>query len=184
MELPKEQHIGYRANNALIGQGASIVVPADCSGKLQYEGELVVVIGKAGKNVPREKAMEMVFGYTIGNDVSERIWQKADRTFWRAKNADTFKPMGPWIDTQANIEGMQTVVRLNGKEVSRFKTAEMVFGIAETIEAISRYITLAQGDIIWMGTDDPTLDMVAGDTVEVELTGLGVLHNPVVAACK
>lgn len=181
LELPREQHIGYRANNALIGPGDAIVIPADCSGKVQYEGELVVVIGKTGKHVSREDAMSMVFGYTIGNDVSERVWQKGDRTFWRGKNADTFKPMGPWIDTEAKVEDMFTVVRLNGKEVSRFKTDDMVFGIAETIEAITRYITLAQGDVIWMGTDDPTLDMVAGDEVEIELTGLGVLRNPLVA---
>lgn len=181
LELPKEQHIGYRANNALVGPGDAIVIPADSSGKVQYEGELVVVIGKTAKNVRREDALSIVFGYTIGNDVSERVWQKADRTFWRGKNADTFKPMGPWIDTEARPDDMSTIVRLNGKEVSRFRTHEMIFGIAETIAAITRYITLAQGDVIWMGTDDPTLDMVAGDEVEVELTGLGVLRNPVVA---
>jgi len=179
--LPNAQHIGYRANNALIGHGDDIVVPADSSGKVQFEGELVVVIGKRARNVPQERAMACVFGYTIGNDVSERVWQKADRTFWRGKNSDTFKPMGPWIDTQARVEDMDTVVRLNGREVSRFRTADMVFGIAETIAAITRYITLVPGDVIWMGTDDPTLDMVPGDVVEVELTGLGVLRNRVVA---
>jgi len=181
LELPKEQHIGYRANNALIGHGDAIVIPADSSGKVQFEGELVVVIGKTARHVKREDALSIVFGYTIGNDVSERVWQKADRTFWRGKNADTFKPMGPWIDTEARLDDMFTTVRLNNQEVSRFRTTDMVFGIAETIEAITRYITLAQGDVIWMGTDDPTLDMVAGDEVEVELTGLGVLRNPVVA---
>ena len=179
--LPTEQHIGYRANNALIAHGNNIVIPSDSSGKVQYEGELVVIIGKTAKHLTPENALSCVFGYTIGNDVSERVWQRADRTFWRGKNSDTFKPMGPWIATEADIANMVTVVRLNGKEVSRFHTADMVFGIAETISSITRYITLIPGDVIWMGTDDPTLDMVAGDEVEVELTGLGVLRNPVVA---
>lgn len=179
--LPDAQHIGYRANNALIAHGESIVIPSDSSGKVQYEGELVVVIGKTARKVSRERAMDCVFGYTIGNDVSERVWQKADRTFWRGKNSDTFKPMGPWIDTEARTQDMHTVVRLNEREVSRFRTADMVFGIAETISTISRYITLVPGDVIWMGTDDPTLDMVPGDVVEVEITGLGMLRNPVVA---
>jgi len=120
-----------------------------------------------------------VFGYTIGNDVSEREWQKADRTLWRAKNSDTFKPMGPWIETDVALSPMTTTVRLNGKEVAAFDTSDMLFGVAATIAEITRYNTLVPGDVIWMGTDDPTLDMVAGDTVEVEITGVGKLVNPV-----
>ena len=113
--------------------------------------------------------------------MSERQWQNADRTLWRAKNADTFKPMGPWIETDVNLDAMQTTVRLNGREVSRFKTREMVFGIEDTIAEISRYITLSPGDVIWMGTDEPTLDMVATDQIEVEIDGIGVLANRLVA---
>src|SRR5690606_9744836 len=108
-------------------------------------------------------------------------WQRADRTLWRAKNADTFKPMGPWIETGVDLEALTTTVRLNGKEVSRFKTNDMIFGVAATIAAITRYITLYPGDIVWMGTDEPTLDMVPGDTVEVEIDGIGILRNPIVA---
>ena len=180
--LPKQQDIGYRANNALISPGEAIVIPKDCGGKLQYEGELVVVIGKQVKHVEEKDALSCVFGYTIGNDVSERIWQKGDRTFWRGKNADTFKPMGPYIETDIeSLDELTTTVRLNGKEVSRFQTNDMIFGVEATIAAITRYITLYPGDMIWMGTDEPTLDMVAGDVVEVEITKLGVLKNPLVA---
>lgn len=179
--LPAMSHIGYRANSALVGCGAPIVVPQDSCGRLQFEAELVVVIGQGGRHIRAGDALRHVFGYTIGNDVSERHWQAQDRTLWRAKNADTFKPMGPWIQTQVDLAALQTIVRLNGTEVSRFPTNDMIFGVAETIAEISRYITLSPGDVIWMGTDEPTVDMVAGDTVEVEIEGIGVLSNALVA---
>ena len=130
---------------------------------------------------PKEDALSCVFGYAVGNDVSERTWQKSDRTFWRAKNSDTFKPMGPWIETNVDLDSMVTTVRLNNVEVSRFKTNDMIFGVAEYISVITRYVTLYPGDVIWMGTDDPTLDMVPGDEVEISIEGIGTLRNPVVA---
>ena len=106
-DLPKKADVGYRANNALVRHGHDIIVPADATEQLQYEGELVVVIGKTcGPTttgpVSETDALDYVFGYTIGNDVSERTWQRGDRTMWRAKNTDTFKPMGPWIVTGLN----------------------------------------------------------------------------------
>jgi 2-keto-4-pentenoate hydratase/2-oxohepta-3-ene-1,7-dioic acid hydratase in catechol pathway len=94
VQVPKQADIGYRAINALVGNDAPIVVPADSTGKVQFEGELVVVIGREARHLSEADALSCVFGYTIGNDVSERTWQKSDRTFWRAKNAHTFKPMG------------------------------------------------------------------------------------------
>jgi len=179
-KAPTQPDVGYRANNALIGAGAPIVIPEGASGKVQFEGELVVVIGKKAKHVSRDDALSCIFGYTIGNDVSERSWQKSDRTFWRAKNTDTFKPMGPWIETDVDLDALVTTVHLNGSKVSRFRTNDMIFGIAEYISTMTRYLTLYPGDVIWMGTDDPTLDMVAGDTVEVAIEGIGALRNPVV----
>ena len=178
---PKQIDIGYRAVNALTGQGDPIVVPKDSSGKVQFEGEIVVIIGKRAKHLTEANALDCVFGYTVGNDVSERSWQAVDRTFWRAKNADTFKPMGPWIETDVKLDELTTIIRLNGKEQSRFPTNSMIFGIATTLATMTRYLTLVPGDIVWMGTDDPTRDMVPGDTVEVEITGLGLLRNPIVA---
>ena len=140
-----------------------------------------MVIGRKARHLSQADALSCIFGYTIGNDVSERTWQKSDRTFWRSKNSDTFKPMGPWIETDVDLDSLVTTVKLNGAEVSRFKTNDMIFGIAEYISVMTRNLTLYPGDVIWMGTDDPTLDMVAGDTVEIGIEGLGELRNPVVA---
>jgi 2-keto-4-pentenoate hydratase/2-oxohepta-3-ene-1,7-dioic acid hydratase in catechol pathway len=179
--LPSKPDIGYRANNALIGDGEAIVIPRSSPGKIQYEGELVAVIGKKAKHLSEAEALSCVFGYTIGNDVSERSWQATDRTLWRAKNSDTFKPMGPWIETDVDLDALVTRVRLNGRQVAEFNTNEMIFGVATFISAMSQCLTLHPGDVIWMGADSPTLDMVAGDTVEVEIAGIGVLSNPVVA---
>jgi 2-keto-4-pentenoate hydratase/2-oxohepta-3-ene-1,7-dioic acid hydratase in catechol pathway len=181
VDIPKKPDIGYRAVNALIGEGAAIVIPKNSSGKIQYEGELVAVIGRTAKHLSESEALSCVLGYTIGNDISERSWQASDRTFWRAKNTDTFKPMGPWIETDVDLDAMLTRVHLNGKKVCEFQTNAMVFGIATFISAMTQYLTLYPGDVIWMGSDSPNLDMVAGDTVAIEITGIGTLTNRVVA---
>lgn len=178
---PAQIDIGYRAANALTGPGDPVVVPADSSGKVQFEGEIVAVIGRRAKHLSEDQALDCVFGYTIGNDISERSWQATDRTFWRCKNADTFKPMGPWIETDVRLDELVTRIRLNGREVSAFPTNSMIFGVARTLATMTRYLTLEPGDIVWMGTDDPTLDMVPGDVVEVDIGPLGVLRNPIVA---
>ena len=140
----------------------------------------MVVIGKQAKHLSEDAAFSCILGYTIGNDVSERTWQANDRTLWRAKNTDTFKPMGPWIETEANPEDMQTTVRLNGELASQFATNSMIFGIAHYIAAMTKYLTLYPGDMIWMGTDGATQNMKAGDTVDVEITGIGTLSNPLI----
>jgi 2-keto-4-pentenoate hydratase/2-oxohepta-3-ene-1,7-dioic acid hydratase in catechol pathway len=180
--FPEKADIGYRANNALIAHEEQVVVPAHAPPKVNYEGELVVVIGRKAKHLSEADAMSCVFGYTIGNDVSERTWQRGDRTFWRGKNTDTFKPMGPWIETDVDLDRMETVVRVNGKEDLRFKTNDMIFSIPHYIAAMTKYMTLYPGDVIWMGTDGTSPDLVHGDVVEVELTGIGVLRNPFVRA--
>jgi 2-keto-4-pentenoate hydratase/2-oxohepta-3-ene-1,7-dioic acid hydratase in catechol pathway len=178
-DLPKQPDVGYRANNALIAHGAKVVIPADAT-KVQYEGELVVVIGRRARNLSEEEALSCVLGYTIGNDVSERVWQKSDRTLWRAKNCDTFKPMGPWIETGVKLDALETIVRVNGRETTRFATNGMIHGVARYISTMSRYMTLQPGDVLWMGTDGQSPDLQAGDTVDVEITGIGTLSNPFV----
>jgi len=177
--IPQRPDMGYRAVNALIAHGEPVVIPRDAT-KVQYEAELAVVIGRRAKHLSEADALSCVFGYTIGNDVSERGWQKSDRTFWRSKNTDTFKPMGPWIETDADLEAMETVVRLNGTETLRFRTNGMLFGIARYISTMTRYLTLHPGDIIWMGTDGASPDLVPGDAVEIDITGIGTLRNPFV----
>jgi 2-keto-4-pentenoate hydratase/2-oxohepta-3-ene-1,7-dioic acid hydratase in catechol pathway len=179
--VPDRAEIGYRAQNALIGHDEDVIIPADATGKIHYEGELVVVIGKKAKYLSEGDAMSCVFGYTIGNDVSERTWQKADRGLWRAKNADTFKPMGPWIETDVDLDRMETTVRLNGEKSNHFKTNDMVFNIPQFIAAMTRYFTLWPGDVIWMGTDGSSPDLKAGDVVEIDITGIGTLRNRFVA---
>ena len=139
--LPEKADIGYRANNAIIGHEDPIVIPRDATNKIHYEAELVVVIGKTAKNVPMQNALHYVLGYTIGNDVSERTWQASDRTLWRAKNTDTFKPMGPWIETEANLDEMITTVRLNGRETISFQTNDMIFGVEKYISAKLELLT-------------------------------------------
>jgi 2-keto-4-pentenoate hydratase/2-oxohepta-3-ene-1,7-dioic acid hydratase in catechol pathway len=178
--LPTQPDVGYRANNALIADGEPIVIPHDATDKVQYEGELVVVIGKRARNLSEEDALSCVFGYTIGNDVSERSWQKSDRTLWRAKNSDTFKPMGPWIETEVELADLVTRIRLNGHELIQFPTNHMIFSIQRYIATMSRYLTLHPGDVIWMGTEGETADLKHGDKVEVEISGIGTLCNPVV----
>jgi len=181
--LPTQPDVGYRANTGLIAHGEAIVIPPDATEAVHYEGEIVAVVGKKAKGLSEDEALGCLLGYTIGNDVSERTWQKSDKTLWRAKNTDTFAPMGPWIETDVpDLEALETIVRVNGEESIRFKTNAMLFGIATFLSTISRYITLYPGDVLWMGTDGTSPDLKDGDVVDVEITGIGVLSNPVVKA--
>ncbi len=178
--LPEKADIGYRAANAIIAHDEPILIPKDATEKIQYEAELVVVIGKEVKNVSRENSLECILGYTIGNDVSERTWQAQDRTMWRAKNTDTFKPMGPWIETNVDLDQMETSVALNNKELLKFKTNSMIFGVEEYIHQITKYLTLHPGDVIWMGTDGASPNMSHGDICEITITGIGTLRNSII----
>src|ERR1700674_1107721 len=133
-EVPKLREapdIGYRANNALIAHGEPIVIPADATDRVQYEAELVAVIGRKAKNLSESEALSCVLGWTIGNDMSERTWQAGDRTLWRAKNADTFKPMGPWIETDFDLDKAETIVKVNGEVADHFRTNNMIHGVAK-----------------------------------------------------
>ncbi|MGH3267256.1 MAG: fumarylacetoacetate hydrolase family protein [Trebonia sp.] len=183
--IPERPEIGYRANSALTGHLSPIVRPADCDEPLVAEGELVAVIGRPLRHVTPAEARDGIFGWTIGNDVSARGWQRSDRTFWRCKNSDTFKPMGPFIVTPDDADPLAstTTVRVDGEAAAAFPTGDMVFGPYEYISAISRYITLSPGDVVWLGTDE-TATVVPGQVVEVGIDGLGTLTNPVIAESK
>ena len=180
--FPPSADIGNRAVNALTAHDTDVVIPADAPEQVQYEGEIVVVIGKTARNVSEADALSYVFGYTIGNDVSERTWQRGDRTFFRAKNSDTWKPMGPWIETELDLDAAMTVVRVNGVETIRFPTNEMLFSIATFISRTSQYCTLVPGDVLWMGTDGTSPNLKHGDLVEIDITGIGTLRNRFVRA--
>jgi 2-keto-4-pentenoate hydratase/2-oxohepta-3-ene-1,7-dioic acid hydratase in catechol pathway len=173
--------VGYRANSALIATGEDIIKPKDAGPRFEYEGELVAVIGRPARRVSSKDAAECIFGWTIGNDLTERDWQRDDPTNLRGKNADTFKPMGPWIVTGLDPRDMTTTVRLNGKTVHSFPTGNMLFTAAEVISAVSRYNTLAPRDVVWLGTDEVPQSVKPGAVIEIEISGIGVLRNRVVA---
>ena len=178
--VPTRPEVGYRANNALTGHLTPVVRPADCDEPLVAEGELVAVIGTTvRRGCTREEARAAVFGWTIGNDVSARGWQRADRTFWRCKNSDTFKPMGPWIVTDADPLAATTTVRVDGEVKASFPTGDMLFDPYDYICAMSRYITLHPGDVLWLGTDE-TATMIPGQVAAITIDGIGTLANPVI----
>ena len=179
-KVPTQADIGYRSTNAFILTGEEIVIPKDSTGPVEYEGELVAVMGKKTRNVSEKDALQYVAGYTLGNDVSERSWQKSDRTLWRAKNSDTFKPMGPAVVEGIDPMTQQIDVRINGRTVSSYNTSGMIFGVAHYISTMSRYLTLHPGDVIWFGCDGATLPALQpGDLVEVVNEHIGVLGNRV-----
>jgi 2-keto-4-pentenoate hydratase/2-oxohepta-3-ene-1,7-dioic acid hydratase in catechol pathway len=178
--IPPAADIGYRANNALIAHGENILVPHDAGELVQYEAELVAVIGTKAKHLSESEALSCVLGWTIGNDMSERTWQRQDRTLWRAKNTDTFKPMGPWIETDFDLEAARTIVRVNGEETDNFHTNHMLYGVATFISRMSQYLTLWPGDVVWMGTEGAPRNLKHGDVCEIEITGIGILRNPIV----
>jgi 2-keto-4-pentenoate hydratase/2-oxohepta-3-ene-1,7-dioic acid hydratase in catechol pathway len=181
-KIPERADIGYRSNNALIGSGEDIVIPKDSSGQVDFEGELVAVIGRRVRNIPQERALDCVAGYTLGNDISERSWQRSDRTLWRAKNSDTFKPMGPKIVPGIDPMNQVIEVRVNGRTVSSYSTSGMIFSVAHFIARMSRYLTLHPNDVIWFGCDGPTEPALKpGDRVEVVNDAIGVLANRLVA---
>lgn len=180
-KVPAQADIGYRSPNALIMSGENIVIPKDSTGPVEFEGELVAVIGRKMKNVSEAEALRGVAGYTLGNDVSERAWQRLDRTLWRAKNSDTFKPMGPAIVRDIDPMDQTIEVLVNGKLASSYHTGGMIFSVAQYLARMSRYLTLHPGDVVWFGCDGPTLPALQpGDLVEVANEAIGILANRVV----
>lgn len=174
-----------KSPSCLIADGEAIVIPRDAQ-VVHYEAELVVVIGKTCAKVERERALEYVFGVTAGNDVSERIWQNdeqgKDVQWWRAKGADTFGPVGPVIVTGVDYGNLELKLRLNGEVRQEERTDHLIHDIPATVSFISQYVTLHPGDLIFTGTPGKTDALRPGDVVEVELSGVGTLRNPVRAA--
>lgn len=181
LQVPRQADIGYRSANALVGSGAEVVMPKDSTGSFEFEGELVAVVGKKARHLSESEALGCIAGYTLGNDLSERAWQFSDRTLWRAKNSDTFKPMGPFVVSGIDPMNQDIEVRINGKMVSKYNTSKMVFSVQHYISRMSRYLTLYPGDVIWFGCDGATIpSLQPGDVVEVVNEAIGVLSNRVV----
>lgn len=179
-ERPAAAYPGLFAKlpTSIIAHMEDIVLPADAR-NTHYEGEMVLVIGKKAHNVPKEQAKSFVFGITCGNDVSERDWQRNDLQWFRAKAADTFGPLGPSIVVGLNYDNLLLQTRLNGEVVQSQRTEDLIFPVDEIVSYVSRYVTLNPGDVIYTGTPGTTRPMKAGDWVEIELEGVGILKNKV-----
>jgi 2-keto-4-pentenoate hydratase/2-oxohepta-3-ene-1,7-dioic acid hydratase in catechol pathway len=165
---------------SLIGHNADIVYPADAT-VVHYEAEVCVVMGKRAKNIPEAQVKSHIFGIAPCNDVSERSWQKADLQWFRAKAADTFGPIGPAVVTNVDYNNIKLIGRHNGKVVQETTTDLLIFNIDNIISYTSRYVTLDPGDVVFTGTPGTTQAMKPGDVFEVEIPGVGLLRNPVVA---
>ena len=187
-ELPPEPLIFLKPNPAVIGPGEPIVRPV-FSQDVQFEGELAVVIGRICRKVPAELASQVIFGYTVANDITARDLQRRDGQWARAKGFDSFCPLGPWIVTHLSVDEASdlditvTVEHADGlrEERQHGNTGLMMRGIAELVEFVSSFCTLLPGDVILTGTPSGVGPIVAGDRVNVEISGIGVLSNPVVS---
>lgn len=180
-DVPGVPLLFFKPNTTVIGPGEPIIRPVGCE-SLHFEGELAVVIGRICKQVPVERVPEVIFGYTIANDVTARDWQATDGQWARAKGSDTFLPLGPWINTHLSLEeasNLSIETRLGGDVRQDGNTSQMVRGIAEMVSYISQSITLLPGDLILTGTPAGVGEMVPGDEVHVSIDGLGTLSNPV-----
>jgi 2-keto-4-pentenoate hydratase/2-oxohepta-3-ene-1,7-dioic acid hydratase in catechol pathway len=178
-EAPEEPLMFLVPNTAVIGPGDPVVLPPQ-SAEVHYEGELAVVVGGMCKDVEPEDALGVIFGYTCANDVTARDLQRSDGQWARAKGFDTFCPLGPWIETDLDPGALGVVTRLDGEVVQDGTTADMVHGVAALVSHASRAFTLLPGDVILTGTPAGVGPMDAGQRVEVEIDGIGVLSNPVV----
>ena len=170
----------FKSPSCLVEHEAAIVLPRDAE-DVHYEAEMVIVVGKLTKDVAPEQALEHVLGVTCGNDVSARVWQKNDVQWWRAKGSDTFGPCGPVIATGLDYDNLMMVLRVNGEVKQKESTSQLIHSVADIVSGISQSVTLHPGDLIFTGTPGKTSALHPGDVVEVEIAGVGVLSNPVVA---
>ena len=175
---PNPPTLFFKPLSSLAGPGAAIVLPPD-AGRVDPEGEIVVVIGKRLKGATRAEAEAGIFGYTAGNDVSARDWQRGDGQWWRAKGSDTFGVFGPAIATGLRHDAIEVWTRVDGDVVQHGASNELILDIPEIVRYVSAVMTLLPGDIIYTGTPGEPRQIAPGDVVEIEVTGAGVLRNPV-----
>lgn len=189
MAIPERPVIFFKTTTAVCGPGDPIMLPTMAPDEVDYECELVMVIGKRAKHVTAEHALEYVLGYTCGNDVSARDVQNRQDTQWaRGKSFDTFAPLGPWIQTELDPDNVRLMSRVNGQVMQDSNTSDLIFSCRELIAYLSDAMTLLPGTVILTGTPSgvgfarkPPVFLRPGDTVEIEIEGIGTLSNPVVA---
>ena len=177
-EVPDEPLIFLKPSTSVSGPGDTIPL-LPISHRVDYEGELAVVIGRIARNVRSEEAFRFILGYTCGNDVTLRDLQKKDDQWARAKGFDGSCPLGPWIQTELDPIDVHLETRVNGVVRQSGSTSDMVFGVATIIEFVTEFMTLLPGDVIMTGTPEGVGKLEPGDKVEVEVDGIGVLMNPV-----
>ncbi len=179
---PKVPEPFFKTTESVIGPDEAIVIPRDAIAEgvqIQPEAELSLVIGKRCRGATKENALSFILGYTCGNDISARDWQRNDLQWWRAKSCDTFTPLGPAIVSDLDPGNLQLKCRINGKTVQDQNSSDLLYDVPTIIEFVSRVMTLNPGDVIMTGTPGAPGDIHSGDVVEVDLEGVGVLSNPV-----
>lgn len=181
MEIPDHPLIFMKPSTSVIGDGDDIVFPVQTK-ELHYEGELAIVMGGKTKNIHATDAHRYIAGFTCANDVTARDLQRLDGQWTRAKSFDTFCPLGPGVVKDINPSALKIMTRVNGKTVQNSTTANMIFDVFELVSFVSDIMTLLPGDVIITGTPPGVGPLVPGDTVEVEIEGIGILKNSVTAA--
>jgi len=179
-EVPTEPIIFLKPNTSVIGPNDTIVWPS-MSDRVDHEVELAIVIGRICKDVPRERVNDVIFGYTVANDVTARDLQKKDGQWSRAKGFDTFCPIGPWIDTDFVPGNQRVTAKVNNDQKQDGRLNQMIFGVAEIVQFVSQVMTLLPGDVILTGTPAGIGPLQPQGTVTVAIEGLGELTNRVSA---
>ena len=177
-EAPTEPLMFLKPSSAVIGPGDPIARPGSV-GRVDFEGELAVVIGKVCRDVPRERAYDVVLGYTCGNDVTAREQQRADGQWSRAKGYDTFCPLGPWIETELDPSDLAVTTTVNGEVKQSARTSQLIHDIPKVIAHITAVMTLLPGDVLMTGTPAGVGPIDVGDEVVVTIEGIGSLSNVV-----
>jgi 2-keto-4-pentenoate hydratase/2-oxohepta-3-ene-1,7-dioic acid hydratase in catechol pathway len=179
--VPEIPVLFLKPPSSVIGTGEPILIPPQAE-RVEHEAELAVVIGKAGRWIDPAQAVRHILGYTVANDVTERVFQRKDLLWTRSKGFDSFCPIGPWIETDFNPADAIISCRVNGDLRQMTSTREMVFLIEQLIAFASSFMTLVPGDVLLTGTPEGVGALTPGDTVEVEIEGIGSLSNPVIQA--
>ncbi|MEV6906934.1 fumarylacetoacetate hydrolase family protein [Amycolatopsis sp. NPDC051071] len=177
-EVPADPMLFIKPSTTVIGPNVPIRVP-DGIGRVDFEGELAIVIGQPVKNVPAARAASVILGYTVANDVSARDLQKADGQWGRAKGFDTFCPLGPWIETSIDAAGLALKSEVDGVLKQDGRTSDLVHKIPELVEFVSGVMTLLPGDVILTGTPEGVGPIEDGQSVSITIEGIGTLTNPV-----
>ena len=179
-ELPAEPVLFLKPSTSVTGPGDRIAYPVKLTDRVDYEGELAVIIGRLCRDVPKERAYDVIFGYTCANDVTARDLQLRDGQWTRAKGFDTFCPLGPWMETATDPSDLGITTRVNGEVRQHARTRELLWDVPSLIEYISSVMTLLPGDVLLTGTPEGVGPLTDGDEVSVTVESIGTLTNKVV----